>query len=85
MKDLDYEGADVCILVYCIDKESTFEQMDTCMEDIKANCNPPPMFILVGNKVDLDRAGQRQVKTEDAMAKKEESNFMHFVETNAHD
>ena len=28
MKDLDYKGADVAVMVYSIDKESTFEEMD---------------------------------------------------------
>ena len=55
MRDLDFNGADACIMVYCIDKESTFNKM----EEVKllADMYCRPIYFLVGNKVDLDRKG----------------------------
>ena len=57
MRDLDYKGADVAVMVYSIDKESSFEAMDEVHNTAKTHCNP--IFVLVGNKVDLDNRGQR--------------------------
>ena len=57
MKDLDYQGADVAVLVYSIDKESTFDAMETVRDAALEHCKP--VFFLVGNKVDLENMGQR--------------------------
>ncbi len=59
MKDLDYKGADVCIMVYAIDLESTFEQMEDVKQLASEMCNP--IYFLVGNKVDLDAKNLRAV------------------------
>jgi len=62
MRDLDYSGADVCILVYSIDKESTFEAIEEKKSD--ASKYKIPTYFLVGNKVDLDSEGLRDVEKE---------------------
>ena len=54
MKDLDYKDANVVLMVYCIDKESTFEAMDEVYETAKNHANDP-IFVMAGNKVDLDK------------------------------
>ena len=53
MKDLDYTGADVAVMVYSIDKASTFDDMDNVKATADSHCNP--IYVLVGNKVDLDK------------------------------
>ena len=81
MRDLDYEGADACIMVYCIDKESTFKEMQGLKELASGFCNP--LFFLVGNKVDLDAAGERLVDKARGRELKDDLELTHFVETNA--
>ena len=60
MKELDYSGADACILVYSIDKDSSFECLDKFRNDCLEHAPKCKMFIC-GNKVDLDADGYRQV------------------------
>ena len=81
MRDLDYEGADACIMVYCIDKETTFNEMQGLKELASKFCNP--LFFLVGNKVDLDAAGERLVDKVMGRELKDDLGLTHFVETNA--
>ena len=66
MRELDYKGADVAVMVYAIDKDSTLENVDGIVEKCEKFCNPPPLFFLVGNKVDLDEKGLRVVEKKDA-------------------
>ena len=54
MKDLDYKDSAVVVMVYCIDKESTFEAMEDVHETALQHTDNPH-FVLVGNKVDLDK------------------------------
>ena len=72
MRDLDYEGADACIMVYCIDKETTFNEMPEIKQLADTHCKPPPLYFLVGNKVDLEREGRRAVEDEDGKDFKKE-------------
>ena len=81
MRDLDFQGADACVMVYAIDKESTFKEMEGVHSLAMEYCNP--LFFLVGNKVDLDRDGERAVLKEDGTTLKKDYKLTHFVETNA--
>ena len=44
--------------------------MDAVQETAKEHCKP--IFVLVGNKVDLEKSGMRQVQRSEANEKKEE-------------
>ena len=57
MMDLDYKGADVAVMVYSIDKDSTFDSIDDIKETADIYCKP--IYVLVGNKVDLDKSSLR--------------------------
>ena len=73
MRDLDYKGADVCIIVYSIDKESTIDKVPDIIDIVENICGDKmPMIWLVGNKVDLDAKGMRAVTKEDAESLKAE-------------
>ena len=85
MRDLDFAGADACILVYAIDKESTFNEMAEVKQLATQHCKPPPLYFLVGNKVDLEREGRRAVETDDGKDFKKTEELHHFTETNAND
>ena len=84
MKDLDYAGCDLLILVYSIDHLSTFEKMETYYDAAIKICHQKrPHFVLIGNKVDLDGQGLRLVPKQDGEMLKKELKLDHFVETNA--
>ena len=55
MRKQDYEDCTVCVLTYDISQESTFFKMKEIKEAVeKENKAKPPIFFLIGNKVDLD-------------------------------
>ena len=54
MRELDYKDADVAVMVYSIDKDSTLDNIEEVVESCKSFCDPLPCYFLVGNKVDLD-------------------------------
>ncbi len=70
-------NADVVIMVYSIDKESTFDNMPDVYEQSKA-FNQSSLYFLVGNKSDLDKEGKRQVPMEDGKEFIEENTMSHF-------
>ena len=81
----DYNHADVILLVYSIDKDSTFEALEDFMEDAKKFNTKTPKFFLIGNKSDLDAQGFRQVQRADAKSWGIENKVDQFHETCAKD
>ena len=69
-----------CFLVFDITNKSTFEQCKNFLFDIKQIAEPDCVFLLVGNKIDLEE--QRQVEKNEAknFATK---NKMYYIETSA--
>ena len=61
MKDFDFANANVVILVYAIDKVSTFKMIDDLHTEALQFAQPNCLYYLVGNKVDMADKGQRQV------------------------
>ena len=59
MNELDYKDADVILMVYSIDKESTFESLTDMHEKATTLAPSNAKYFLVGNKVDLDKNGKR--------------------------
>ena len=53
-----YRGADACILVYDITKESSFENLNSWRTEFLSQANPPDpdnfSFVVIGNKVDKE-------------------------------
>ena len=59
-RDVDYAHCDVALLVYSIDKDSTFDELQEFYDDVLTfNRAKKPKFFLVGNKADLDAKGLR--------------------------
>ena len=54
----DYNNADIVIMVYAIDRESSFDSMDDLYQNAK-KFGQNSLYFLVGNKVDLDKKGLR--------------------------
>ena len=72
--------ANGCLLVYDITNEDSFKQCKIYKEQVKELAEPSCVFILVGNKNDLEN--ERQVNQLDAKEYAEENNML-FFETSA--
>ena len=67
LRDIDYANAEVVILVYSIDKDSTLEDLGDFLKDAQTfNKNRKLKVFLIGNKSDLDAKGMRQVERSEA-------------------
>ena len=69
-----------CLLVFDITNKTSFEQCKNFLYDIKQIAEPDCVFILVGNKIDLEE--QRQVEKSEA-TKYATDNKMFYIETSA--
>jgi len=69
-----------CLLVFDITNKNTFEECKKFLYDIKQVAEPDCVFLLVGNKIDLDE--KREVEKNDAMKYATENN-MYYIETSA--
>ena len=76
-----YHNSSLGILVYSIDNKTSFDNLDSWLNEIKNEGNPDINIFLIGNKVDLE--SQRQVSKEmgETFCKINKINF--FLETSA--
>jgi len=60
-----YRGADCCVLVYDVNSNKSFENLDTWREQFLTQANPRDKenfpFVVIGNKIDLDSGQSRAV------------------------
>jgi Ras-related protein Rab-14 len=75
-----YRGAAGCILVYDITRRSTYNHLQSWLNDARSLTNPNTVIFLIGNKSDLD--SQRDVTQEEA-TKFAEDNGLIFLEASA--
>ena len=73
----------LAIIVYQIDKLSTFKNLENWTNLLKLNANPDILTFIVGNKNDLE--DKRQIKKEDGKKYVEDNKFNFFIETSAKD
>ena len=72
--------SDGFLLIFSVDKKSTFELVDQWIDSIKKNVDiTKKVLILVGNKIDLEN---REISNEEAMNYAKENNIKYF-ETSA--
>ena len=69
-----------CFLVFDITNKNSFDQCKNFLIDIKQIAEPDCVFLLVGNKIDLEE--NRQVNKEEAK-KFATENKMYYIETSA--
>ena len=77
-----YRGAIGAFLVYDITKQSTFDNLEKWLKELKEFGEPQMMIMMIGNKSDLKHL--RVIKTEDA-ASFAERHGIDFMETSALD
>jgi len=75
-----YRGAAGAILVYDITRKATFNRVHSWLSDARSLTSPQTVFILIGNKGDLNET--REVSFEDGKELAEE-NGMFFLECSA--
>ena len=76
-----YRSASLAIIVYSIDSEESFSNIDKWLNDIKTQSNPDVKIFLVGNKADLE--DKRQVTKESGEKFFKEHKLSFFTETSA--
>ena len=76
-----YRNSSLAILVYSIDDENSFEDLDTWLNEIRTNGSPDMNIYLIGNKVDLE--GKRVISKERAETFAQDNDIKMFLETSA--
>ena len=76
-----YRSASLAIIVYSIDNEDSFTNIEKWLNDIKTQSNPDVKIFLIGNKVDLDE--KRRITKEQGEKFANEHKISFFTETSA--
>ena len=76
-----YRNSSLAILVYSIDNENSFHNLESWLNEIKVNGNPDIKVFLIGNKNDLEE--KRRVTLEEAKHFNKEYGLNMFFETSA--
>ena len=76
-----YKNSSLAIMVYSVDSEQSFNNIETWLNDIKTQSSPDIKIILIGNKVDLEDKRQVTKAEGEDFCKSHDLNF--FCETSA--
>jgi len=76
-----YRSASLAIIVYSIDNEESFNNIEKWLNDIKTQSSPDVKIFLIGNKADLD--DKRKITREKGEKFSNEHKISFFTETSA--
>ena len=76
-----YRNTSLAIIVYAIDDQKSFDDLDLWVKDLKTNSSPDIKIFLIGNKSDLTE--ERVISKEMAKKFKDEYDLDFFIETSA--
>ena len=76
-----YRNSSLAIMVYSIDNEKSFENLEIWLNEIKLKGNPDVIIFLIGNKIDLE--DNREVPTEKGEQFYKDNKLSLFLETSA--
>lgn len=76
-----YRNASLAMIVYSIDDENSFKDIELWLNDIKSQASPDIKLFLIGNKVDLE--DKRKIAKENAENISKINGFNYFIETSA--
>ena len=76
-----YRNTSLAIIVYAINNQKSFDDLDLWIKDLKSNSSPDIKIFLIGNKADL--AEERVISKEMAEKIKEDYDLDFFIETSA--
>ena len=76
-----YRSASLAIMVYSIDNEDSFSNIEKWLNDIKTQSNPDVKIFLIGNKADLE--DKRKITRAQGEKFCKDHNISYFTETSA--
>ena len=76
-----YRNASLAILVYSIDNQNSYNNIEAWLNEIKSQSNPDTKTFLIGNKLDLEN--QRRIPKDIAQHFCKDHGFNYFEETSA--
>ena len=76
-----YRNTSLAIIVYAINNQKSFDDLDLWIKDLKSNSSPDIKIFLIGNKADLSE--ERVISKEMAEKIKEDYELDYFMETSA--
>ena len=76
-----YRSASLAIIVYSIDSEDSFNNIERWLNDVKTQSNPDVKIFLIGNKADLEE--KRQISREAGEKFCNDHKLAFFLETSA--
>ncbi len=76
-----YKKTSLALIVYAINDQNSFNNIESWVKDLRANSNPDVKIFLIGNKQDLET--QRKVSLEEAQKYVNDKEFDYFSETSA--
>ena len=76
-----YRNASLAVLVYSIDSQESFDNLDLWLKELRTFSSPDAKIFLIGNKSDLEE--KRKIEKEMGEKYKEENNLDFFIETSA--
>ena len=76
-----YRNSSLAVLVYSIDSENSFSNLESWLNELKSQGNIDMNIFLVGNKSDLEE--KREVSTDEGRQFSDEHGIKYFFETSA--
>ena len=76
-----YRSASLAIVVYSVDDENSFNNIEKWLNDIKTQSNPDVKIFLIGNKADLE--DKRKITKDQGQEFAKEHNISFFTESSA--
>ena len=76
-----YRNSTLAIVVYAIDNQESFDNLDSWLDEIKCQTHPNLKIFLIGNKMDLEE--NRVISKEKAETFYSSHNLDYFIETSA--
>ena len=76
-----YRNSSLAILVYAINNEESFKDVDIWLKELRTHASPDVKLILIGNKIDL--VNERKVSKEEGETYAKNNNINKFVEASA--
>ena len=75
-----YKNTALAIVVFAVNKESSFQHLDNWINLLKANSSSEVLVYIVGNKIDLEK---REISKEEGEKYTNEGNYKLYIETSA--
>ena len=76
-----YRNSSLAIIVYSVTSESSFQNIDIWLRELRTQSSPDVKVILIGNKIDLEE--QRKISREEGELFAKTNNLEKFIETSA--